>query len=124
MPESSQDSQELAEERTDWAEDRTILANERTFSSWMGTGLGSLGLAVGMQAVFGAMEPTWIAKSAATVFVIVSLYLFQTALINSRRTKQSLDSHTAEPVSNRNLAVIAHLLSIGAVCAAIVLWLI
>ncbi|MEO1161947.1 MAG: DUF202 domain-containing protein [Pseudomonadota bacterium] len=124
MPENSQDKKELAEHRTDWAEDRTVLANERTFSSWMGTGLGSLGLAVGMQAVFGAIEPTWIAKSAATVFVIVALYLFQTALINSRRTKQRLDSHSAEPVSNRNLAVIAHLLSAGAVCAGVVLWLI
>ena len=100
MTKKDDENEDMAKERTKWAEDRTLLANERTFSSWMGTGLGSLGLAVGLQAVFGAMEPTWAAKSTATVFVLVAIYLFLTALKNSRRTLKRLNSHSAEPVKS------------------------
>lgn len=54
MPDQNNDSKM----RTRWAEDRTILANERTFSAWMGMGLGSVGVAIGLKAVFGATDPT------------------------------------------------------------------
>lgn len=123
MADTKEDKQKLAEIRTSWAEDRTLLANERTFSSWMGTGLGSLGLAVGLQAVFGAVEPTWVAKLAATMFVVIALIMFQTALHNSCETKKRLHSHTSEPVSTRSLSMIAHLLSAGAVAVGSVLWI-
>ena len=124
MSKKDTENNHLAQERTKWAEDRTLLASERTFSSWMGTGLGSLGLAVGMQAVFGAMQPTWIAKSAATIFVLIAIFLFWTALNNAQQTLQRLNSNSAEPVSGRNLAIIAYLLSAGAMGAGIVLWLV
>ena len=52
MPERNDDSKT----RTKWAEDRTILANERTFSSWMGMGLGAVGVAIGLKAVIGAND--------------------------------------------------------------------
>ncbi len=115
---------QLAPDRTDWAEDRTLLANERTFSSWIGAGLGCLGLAAGLQAVFGAIEPTWIAKAAASLFVVIAIYVFQSALLNSRRAKKRMESHVSEPVSDSNLAWIAHLLSAGALFVGLVLWLI
>lgn len=54
------------------AEDRTSMANERTFSSWMGTGLG----AIGMKAVFGAFEPTWAAKAVASIFIAIAILIF------------------------------------------------
>ncbi|WP_394227872.1 DUF202 domain-containing protein [Paracoccus marcusii] len=47
-----------AEDRTDLAEDRTILAVERTFSGWIRTGLATVAVAIGMQAVFGPFQPT------------------------------------------------------------------
>lgn len=124
MASKNDDESKLAEDRTKWAEDRTLLANERTFSSWMGAGLGCLGLAVGLQAVFGAVEPTWIAKTAASIFVIIAIYVFQNALLNSRRAKKRLESHVSEPVSDSNLAWIAHLLSAGSLVVGLVLWFI
>lgn len=124
MSQKNDDRDTLAENRTKWAEDRTLMANERTFSGWMGSGLGCLGIAIGMQAVFGAFEPTWIAKCAASLFVIVAVYVFQTALSNSRQTKKRMDAHVSEPVSDTNLAWIAHLLSAGSIGICLVLWLI
>ena len=124
MTSENNEARDLAKERTEWAEDRTLLASERTFSSWMGTGLGSLGLAVGMQAVFGAMEPTWIAKVAATIFVIVALYMFLTALSNAKNTLNRLNANSAEPVSGNKLAIIAYLMSLGGIGVGVILWLI
>jgi putative membrane protein len=76
MSSSSQSKNDLAQDRTDWAEDRTVLANERTFAGWMRTGMASLAIAIGLQAVFGVTEPTWIAKSVASIFVILSIVVF------------------------------------------------
>ncbi len=118
------DRQELARERTEWAEDRTVLANERTFAGWMRTGMGALGIAIGLQAVFGAMDPTWVAKSAASVFVVISLIMFVSAYRASVNMYKRLDAHTAEPVSRRHLSVITVLMCLGSVVSGAVLWMI
>lgn len=69
----------MARTRTEWAEDRTILANERTFSSWIGTGMGGIGVAIGLKAVFGDFEPTWAAKAVATLFLVAAILVFWAA---------------------------------------------
>ncbi|RYF18599.1 MAG: DUF202 domain-containing protein, partial [Oxalobacteraceae bacterium] len=42
---------ELAQDRTDFAEDRTVLAHERSFASWMRTGMASVGIGLGFNAL-------------------------------------------------------------------------
>ena len=66
-------SNELAQDRTDWAEDRTIQANERTFAGWMRTGMGALGVAIALRAVFGEFDPTWAAKAVASIFILLAI---------------------------------------------------
>jgi putative membrane protein len=65
---SEKDNGDLAKDRTDWAEDRTLMANERTFAGWMRTGLASVGLGLGFNALFGKLEPWWIPRLIATIF--------------------------------------------------------
>ncbi|MEL6505083.1 MAG: DUF202 domain-containing protein [Pseudomonadota bacterium] len=116
-------STEMAEERTDWAEDRTVLANERTYAGWMRTGMASLGMAVALKAVFGATEPTWLAKTVATIFVVIALMIFWAAQRNAKKVVKRLDSHAAEPVSSTHFRLIAALLAAGAVATGFVLWM-
>lgn len=87
-----------AENRTDWASDRTIMANERTFNSWMGTGLGAIGVAIGLKAVFGAFEPTWAAKLVASTFLGIAIMLFWSARSQACKTIKGLDSHETAPM--------------------------
>lgn len=117
------DSNELAQDRTDWAEDRTLMANERTFAGWMRTGMASLAVAVGLRAVFGPFEPTWVAKSVATVFVVTALVIFWSAAIQSRKAQRRIESHTASPQSSGNMALLASLLTLGTISTGIILWL-
>ncbi len=113
-----------AENRTDWAEDRTIMANERTFASWIGAGMGALGIAIGLQAVFGPFEPTWLAKLAATLFLVVALVLFWSARNNAHKTYDQLTEHAAEARKGRDFTGIALLLCLGTIAIGVVLWLI
>jgi len=114
---------DMAKERTQWAEDRTILSNERTFSSRMGFALGCLGVALGLQGVFSEVEPTWLAKLAATIFVLLAFYI---ALVSYRSTKKMLvrlNSHSAEPSSGPELLVVTIFICIGSIATGAVLWI-
>ena len=116
------DSTALALDRTEWAEDRTILANERTFAGWMRTGMAALGMALGLKAVFGDFEPTWMAKAAATIFVVIAVLIFYAAQRNSCRAQDRIDSHLTTPQSSTRFKFLATLLSVGAVATGAILW--
>ncbi len=113
-----------AEARTDWAEDRTILANERTFAGWMRTGMASLAVAIGLRAVFGPFEPTWMAKAVATVFVIISIAVYWVARQQACGALERLERHQARPLDTRRLSWIAGLLAAGSFFVGVVLWMI
>ncbi|MBO6814171.1 MAG: DUF202 domain-containing protein [Rhizobiaceae bacterium] len=115
--------EDLAEDRTDLAEDRTILANERTFLSWVGCGIGSLGLAVGLQAVFGETEPTWMAKLVATIFVLIGIMLSLVGYSKYCDTNNRLSANTAEQVGKRRLTLIVAVFCVGALGVGFVLWM-
>ena len=76
VPQQPDTKTEWAERRTDWAEDRTVLANERTFAGWLRTGLAAVAVAIGFQAVVSDFEPTWAAKTVATMFLVAALVTF------------------------------------------------
>lgn len=122
MKDDPETKTDLAAERTDWAEDRTLLANERTLAGWMRTGLGSVGIGVGLHALFRSAEPTWVAKSAATVFLGIAVLIFVVSLRKSREARQRLSAHTAKPVDGHSLTVVAIALSVATVLVAVILW--
>ena len=118
------DKNELAEDRTDWAEDRTIMANERTFASWIGTGLGAIGVAIGLHAVFGAFDPTWAAKAVATIFLVIAILIFWSAQRQVIKTYKRLNESDAEATPSRNYTLLATILTIATIGTGAVLWLI
>jgi putative membrane protein len=116
------DKTDKSEQRTRWAEDRTLLANERTFSSWMGTGLGAIGVAIGLKAVFGSFEPTWAAKLVASVFIAAAILIFWAAQRQACKTYARLQSNDAEAQSPRSFTLLASILTFAAVSTALILW--
>jgi putative membrane protein len=111
-----------AQKRTEWSEDRTIMANERTFSSWMGTGLGAIGVAIGLKAVFGAFEPTWAAKLVATIFLGVAIAIFWSARNQACQTFARLSERDVEATSSRNYTRLATIMTIAAFATGVILW--
>ena len=111
-----------AENRTDWAEDRTVLANERTFAGWMRTGMAAIAIAVGLRAVFGAAEPTWVPKTVASVFILAALIIFFAAWRNSGKAQGRLDTHDAKEQSTATFGLLAAIFSLGALVTGAILW--
>ncbi|WP_341366653.1 DUF202 domain-containing protein [Yoonia sp. BS5-3] len=116
------DNNDLAKERTKWAEDRTIMANERTFSSWMGTGLGAVGVAIGLKAVFGAFEPTWAAKLVATIFLLAAIAIFWSACRQAHKTLTRLRERDVEATPSRSFVIFAATMTIATIGTGIILW--
>ena len=98
------------------------MANERTFNSWMGTGLGSVGVAIGLKAVFGAFEPTWAAKRVASMFLLVAILIFWAARRQARQTLQRLGDNDAAAMPTKNFTLITMVMSLATVAVGGILW--
>ena len=114
---------DLAENRTDWAEDRTIMANERTFAGWMRTGLAAVGIGLGFNALFGKLEPLWVPKGIATLFMVIGIFIFWVAQRNGRAVQDRLNSHHATPVKPDNLRIVSGLMASGAIALIAAIWM-
>ncbi|HEY9091841.1 YidH family protein [Parasphingorhabdus sp.] len=127
---STKDGEELADERTsladdrtEFAEDRTVMANERTFAGWMRTGLTSVGIGLGFNALFSTMEPNWLPKAIATAFITLGIYIFYEAQKNGCAVFKRLDAHDAEPLQGMNLRLIAAIMGIASFALIIGIWM-
>jgi putative membrane protein len=114
---------DLARERTDFAEDRTVLANERTFAGWLRTGYAGIGIGLAFNALFGRVEPGWMAKLIATVFLIIAIMIFLGAEQRACAVLSRLETHKVQSAKMTNVRLVAYL-SIAATAALIAaIWL-
>ena len=122
MKSDDTDKKHLANKRTQWAEDRTLMANERTFSSWMGTGLGAIGVAIGLKAVFGAFDPTWAAKLVASIFLFAAIAIFWAARRQALKTFHRLTDNDANAQPSRSYTALASIMTFAALATGSILW--
>jgi putative membrane protein len=117
------DREHLAQDRTDLAEDRTVLAQERSFASWLRTGLGSVGVGLGFGALFRMLEPDWVAKAIASVFLLTAVFIFVSAARRARQRLEEIDHHEMVTRGEVPFRFVAWTLAAGtsALCGAI--WL-
>ncbi|WP_298300844.1 DUF202 domain-containing protein [uncultured Erythrobacter sp.] len=119
----AEDRTDLAEDRTDWAEDRTLMANERTFAGWMRTGLAAVGIGLGFNALFSKMEPAYVPKAIATVFILIGIFIFYAAQRNACAVTTRLEAHKADPLDTVNMRLIAACMTLGSVGLVFGIWL-
>lgn len=119
---SGSKNEELADDRTDWAEDRTILALERTFAGWMRTAFAAIGIGLGFRALFGELEPPWLARAIATLFIALAIVFAVSAERRSCRSLKRLSSHAVDSPDLPNLRWIAYGVAFGAGVLIIALW--
>lgn len=98
------------------------MANERTFSSWMGTGLGAIGVAIGLKAVFGAFEPTWAAKLVASIFLLAAIAIFWAACAQAHKTLDRLSDNDANIQPHKNFTRLAAIMTFAALATGAILW--
>ncbi len=123
MDDRGDSRRELAEDRTDLAEDRTALANERTFAGWARTAMAAIGIGLAFNALFKAMEPTWVPKAIATVFILLGLFLTVMAERRACAVAARLDTHSVKEMAQMNLRVIAVAMGVGGAALIVAIWM-
>jgi putative membrane protein len=98
------------------------MENERTFAGWTRTGMSSVAIGLGFQAIFRNSDPVWVAKAAATLFIGIGAVIFVNAYRASRKVLARLDAHEAEPISRRHLAFMCGGLLVGSMALAAIIW--
>lgn len=115
--------EELAEDRTDLAEDRTVMANERTYAGWMRTGFAAVAVGLGFQALFNKLEPAWVPKAIATVFLLVAIPIFIGAERRACNVIGRLNTHQVKTVNIRNLRIVTYVIIAAILALVAALWL-
>jgi len=113
---------DLSEQRTDLAEDRTVLANERTFASWFRTGFASVAIGLGFQALFVQMQPGWVPRAIATIFLVLGMFLFVAAERRACQVLRRLSPHQVKAFNHKRLQLMTGVASAGVIALIAAMW--
>ena len=113
---------ELARDRTDLAEDRTILAHERSFAGWVRTGMAAVGIGLGFNALFRELEPAWVPKTIASVFLLVAIHIFLSADRRARQIVDRLEAHSVAALKPMRIRLLSWLLSLATLALIGAIW--
>ena len=120
---SDQTPPPLARLRTDFSEDRTVLANERTFASWIRTGFAGIGIGLAFNALFTRIEPAWVPKAIASVFLLIAIAIFVAAERRACTVLHRLHAHQVSTIKVTNLRLITIAAVLATVALLAVIWL-
>ncbi|MFC2968452.1 YidH family protein [Acidimangrovimonas pyrenivorans] len=107
--------------KTEWAEERTVLAVERTYASWLRTGLGAIGVAIGLHVVFGLGPHGWAGRAVASLFLVIALTLFAAAERQAQRQLRQLAEEYPLPHRGR-FTSISLLFIVATLAVGVLLW--
>lgn len=123
MSDDKSDRTDLASERTDLAEDRTALANERTFGGWARTSMAAIGIGLAFNALFGEMEPGWVPKVLASLFIGLGIFLIWMAERRACAISARISSHSVNALKPMNVRIVAIGIGLGGLALIAAVWL-
>jgi putative membrane protein len=83
--------------------------------------MAAVGIGLGFNALFDALEPAWVPKAIATAFLLIAIFIFVSSERRSRRVTGRLEAHAIrelKPVKMRILTA-ALVFATAALIAAI-----
>lgn len=115
--------QQLAISRTDMAEDRTIMAIERTFAGWIRTAFAAIGIGLAFHVLFNELQPHWLAKAIATLFIAFAVFLAIDAEKRASRALERMRNHAVERPDLPRFKLLAYGVATGAAALIAGLWI-
>lgn len=110
-------------DRTELAEDRTIMAVERTFAGWIRTSFAAIGIGLAFKVLFGELEPPWLARAIATIFILLAAFLSIAAERRACRAMKRMRSHSVDSPQAPHLRYVAWAVAAGSLVLAVAIWL-
>ena len=109
--------------QVEWAEERTALGIARTVGSWARTGLGAIGVALGMHVVFREPSQLMLGRLTATLFLLIAVALFIGGNLQARRLHRLLEREHEMPIHN-TYAPLTIALVLATVLCGVVMWIV
>lgn len=116
-------STEWAEFRTNLAEDRTVQASERTFAGWLRTAFAAIGIGLAFSAIFGDLEPNWLGKAIASLFILLGVTIVYTAERRAARAFDRLSTHQVDRPRMPNLRWMSWAVIVGSLVLIAGIWI-
>ena len=116
-------SEALARDRTNMAEDRTIMAVERTFAGWMRTAFAAIGIGLAFRVLFGELQPPWLAKSLASLFIAFAVFLSLSAYRRAVGSLERMHPHVLERPDIPSFKWLSYGVALGATLLIAGLWI-
>ena len=113
----------LAQDRTDMAEDRTIMAVERTFAGWIRTAFAAIGIGLAFRVLFGELEPPWLAKAIASMFIALAIVLALNAERRASRSLKRMRTHAVDGPDTPRFKLLTWCIAAGAAILIAGLWI-
>lgn len=110
-------------DRTELAEDRTIMAVERTFAGWIRTSFAAIGIGLAFKVLFGELDPPWLARAIATIFILLAAFLSIAAERRACRAMKRMRSHSVDSPRAPHLRYVAWAVAAGSLVLAVAIWL-
>ena len=98
------------------------MAVERTFAGWMRTSFGAIGIGLGFNALFEAVEPWWVARAIASVFIVLAAALAVVAQHRARKALGRMSGHAVDRPDAPHLRYIAWSVCAGALTLILAIW--
>jgi putative membrane protein len=109
--------------KTALSEDRTLLAGERTFAGWTRTSLGCIAVGVGFHALFSKMQPAWVPRAIATLFLALAVSIVWLAARRATSVAHRLDAHVVANARPMNFTFVSVAITFAATALAVAVWL-
>lgn len=116
------DREDMAETRTSLAEDRTILAHERSFAGWVRTGMAAVGIGLGFNALFDTLQPAWVPKAIASLFLAIAIFVFVSAERRACGIIARLDAHEIRALRPINMRLMTGSLVVATLALGGAIW--
>ena len=100
-----------------------MLANERTFAGWLRTGMAAVGIGLGFNVLFKMIEPPWVPKAIATVFLLIGIFIFIAAEPGACAVKGRLHTHAVITFKSVNLKVITGAMVLATLALIAGIWM-
>ncbi len=96
---------------------------ERTFAGWMRTSFAAIGIGLAFEALFGELDPPWLARVIATIFILLAAFLAITAERRACRAVARMKAHTVDAPDAPHLRYVAWAVAAGTLILAVSIWL-
>lgn len=88
----------------------------------MRTAFAAIGIGLGFRALFGELEPPWLARAIATLFIALAIVLAISAERRTCRAFTRLSAHAVDTPDLPKLRWLAYSVSVGAAVLIAALW--